>query len=51
MTRLELGFVVAPRCDARGNCERERARFHWRDGRGTLREGAVVDVYLARQGR
>jgi hypothetical protein len=35
------------RCDDRGNCEIERAPFTWRDDRGTLHDGEVVDVHLA----
>jgi len=31
-----------PRCDDRGNCERERSRFITRTGT----TGALVDVYL-----
>jgi hypothetical protein len=42
---LRLGFSVVPRCDERGNCERERASVTWSDGR----TGAVVDVYLRHQ--
>lgn len=40
VTSLRTAFRVVPRCDARGNCERERGTFTWR---GT---GVVVDVYL-----
>jgi hypothetical protein len=39
----------APRCDARGNCEVERAAFHYRDAAGVIRTGAVVDVHFATQ--
>ncbi len=34
------------RCDARGNCEGERAELTWRDATGAVRTGAIVDVYL-----
>jgi hypothetical protein len=34
------------RCDARGNCEGERAQITWRDASGAVRTGAIVDVYL-----
>lgn len=45
VTALGLDFMVAPRCDGRGNCERERGAFHFvRDG--AERRGALVDVYL-----
>ncbi|MDX2014901.1 MAG: hypothetical protein SFW67_32190 [Myxococcaceae bacterium] len=42
---LSLGFSVTPRCDGRGNCERERATATWREGH----VGSVVDVYLRHQ--
>lgn len=44
---LELQYVEAPRCDARGNCEIERASFRFRDAGGVVRTGAIVDVHLA----
>ncbi len=34
------------RCDARRNCEGERAAITWRDADGALRRGSVIDVYL-----
>ncbi len=43
---LRLDYTSDARCDARGNCEVERAVFVWRDGDGGLLEGAVVDVHL-----
>lgn len=46
---LDLGYVVDTRCDARGNCEVERASFRYRDGSGVERTGAIVDVHLAAQ--
>jgi len=36
-----------PRCDARGNCEVERASFRFRDASGTLHVGSIVDIHLA----
>lgn len=42
---LSVSFAVRARCDARGNCERERGAFTWADQRGT-HSGAIVDVYL-----
>ena len=45
VTAIELGFERAPRCDARGNCEIERASFTFTDG-GAPRAGAIVDVHL-----
>ena len=45
-----IAIPVAPRgesrCDARGNCEGERAELVWRDANGAVRTGAVVDLYL-----
>ena len=37
------------RCDARGNCEGERAALIWRDPAGALHRGSIVDVYLPRR--
>ncbi len=42
---ISLGYTTDPRCDARGNCERERASFTWNDN-GTVRTGSVIDVHL-----
>jgi len=42
---ISLDYAVDARCDARGNCERERSTVTWRDG-STLRTGSVVDVHL-----
>jgi hypothetical protein len=49
ITSLSLKYTVSPRCDGRGNCERERATFSWRDDSGQTHTGALVDVYLRRQ--
>jgi hypothetical protein len=43
---IDLDYRVDPRCDARRNCEIERARFRYLDASGTPREGAVIDVHL-----
>jgi hypothetical protein len=43
---IELGYAAVPRCDARGNCEVETARFTWVDASGRRQEGNVVDVHL-----
>ncbi|MEZ4451230.1 MAG: hypothetical protein R3B09_17255 [Nannocystaceae bacterium] len=43
---LSLGYRVDRRCDARGNCEVERASFLYRDAGGDQRIGEVVDVHL-----
>lgn len=42
---ISLAYRFDGRCDARLNCEGERATLRWRDGE-RIREGAVVDVYL-----
>jgi hypothetical protein len=36
----------ARRCDARGNCEIERASFEYRDRYGVVRSGEVVDIHV-----
>ncbi|MEM7153936.1 MAG: calcium-binding protein [Myxococcota bacterium] len=46
---IELGYEVDPRCDARGNCENQRASFTFIDRFGAVRDGEVVDLYLACQ--
>jgi hypothetical protein len=46
---IDLDYTVEPRCDARGNCEVERASFRYRDASGVERTGSVVDVHLAPQ--
>jgi hypothetical protein len=43
---ISLATRVVPRCDSRGNCQRERAEIRWRDRTGAVRTGAVIDVYL-----
>ena len=35
------------RCDGRGNCEIERARFRYLDEAGAERTGEIIDVYLS----
>jgi hypothetical protein len=49
LVSIDLGYTIAPRCDGRSNCEVERAAFRFRDGDGSVREGAVIDVHLAPQ--
>ena len=46
VTSIPLATTRATRCNDRGDCEGERGLAHWRDGLGTDRTGAVVDVYL-----
>ena len=36
-------------CDARGNCEVERAAFRYLDAIGIERRGAIVDVHIVAQ--
>lgn len=43
---LSLDYQRVPHCDARMNCEGERAPMQWRDASGATRTGTVVDVYL-----
>ncbi len=45
---IRLDDSVVPRCSG-GDCEVERARVTYRDDRGIEREGAVIDVHLARR--
>ncbi|HUS30496.1 MAG TPA: hypothetical protein VMZ53_18430 [Kofleriaceae bacterium] len=47
LVSISLSTTIDKRCDARDNCEGERATVVWRDSAG-LHTGAVVDVYLAR---
>lgn len=49
LVSVDLDYRKDRRCDARGNCEVERAAFTFRDGLGRLRAGEVVDVHLACQ--
>lgn len=49
LVAIHLDVTIAPECDDRGNCGRERARFEFRSPTGELRSGEVVDVYLACQ--
>jgi hypothetical protein len=44
---LDLAFTIEPRCDARGNCEVERASFRYVDASGVERRGALIDVHMA----
>jgi hypothetical protein len=46
---IALDYVSVPRCDARGNCEVERAPFVYRDATGAQRTGSVIDVRLPPQ--
>lgn len=43
---IELKFSDVPKCDARGNCERQRAGFSFRTSDGTSLRGSVIDVWL-----
>lgn len=44
---IELGYELREQCDERGNCGRERSRFSYVGGSGTVAVGEVVDMYLA----
>lgn len=46
---IELDFRVDPRCDARGNCEKERAAFSFIGESGAVRHGEIVDIHLSCQ--
>jgi hypothetical protein len=46
---ISLDSHVELHCDARSNCEGERATLIWRDAGGTTHEGSIVDVYLPRR--
>lgn len=46
---IDLHDTVEPHCDARGNCEVERAAYHYRDSAGVERLGVVIDVHLRAQ--
>jgi hypothetical protein len=49
LVAISLASRVVPRCDARRNCEGERADLTWRDAAGAPHHGAIVDVYLPRR--
>jgi hypothetical protein len=49
LVAISLASRVVPRCDARCNCEGERADLTWRDAADALHHGAIVDVYLPRR--
>lgn len=49
LVAVDLDYRRDRRCDARGNCEIERAAFTFRDALGRPRTGEVVDVHLACQ--
>lgn len=49
LVAIDLAYRSDRTCDARGNCEVERASFTWRDPLGRVRTGQVVDVHLACQ--
>ncbi|HEY0253560.1 MAG TPA: hypothetical protein VGC41_18635 [Kofleriaceae bacterium] len=49
LTRISLDDRVEAHCDARGNCEGERASLTWRNRDGELRSGTVIDIYRPTQ--
>ena len=46
---IDLTYESSARCDARGNCEIERASFRYTDASGREHTGTVVDVHLKMQ--
>jgi hypothetical protein len=46
---IDLAYTSSRRCDARGNCEIERASFRWADAAGVEHTGTIVDVHLRHQ--
>jgi hypothetical protein len=46
LVSIDLGYRVVPHC-VDGDCEMERAHFEFRDAKGGLQEGDVIDVHLA----
>ena len=46
---IDLAYTSARRCDARQNCEIERASFRFVDAAGVTRTGAIIDVHLKHQ--
>ncbi len=49
VTAIELDYWRNPLCDARQNCEVERASFTYATRTGREQVGSVVDIYLACQ--
>lgn len=49
LVSIALTYARDRRCDARDNCEIERAAFVYRDAAGRTRTGEVVDVHFACQ--
>jgi hypothetical protein len=43
---ISLDYRVGVRCNAEGDCERERAELRWVDGTGAVRAGEIVDLHL-----
>ncbi len=44
VVHIDLAWSNGSRCDARGNCESERAMFVWRDSEGVEQRGEAIDV-------
>jgi hypothetical protein len=44
---IDLAYTEERRCDVRGNCEVERAKFRFVGSDGAEHVGAIVDVHLA----
>ena len=43
---ISIDYDVVAKCDARGNCERERASFTYVTASGSVKTGAAIDVHL-----
>ena len=46
VSSISLATNAETICDARGNCEGDRAAFTWRDATGAEHTGTAIDVYL-----
>ncbi|HEY4178559.1 MAG TPA: hypothetical protein VGM90_17045 [Kofleriaceae bacterium] len=44
---ISLSYAREAHCDARRNCEGERAAMTWRSPDGAVHTGSVIDVYLS----
>ena len=46
LVAIDLGYERRAHCDGQGNCGYERASFEYRDAKGQLAVGEVVDVHV-----
>jgi len=49
IVEIELDYRYRSRCDVRGNCQIEHARFSFVDASGAVQTGQIIDVHLACQ--